>query len=626
MVGLVAVLVNTPSAELLMPGPLAGHHDWIADCEDCHATSYHEGPARWVLAALEGPETRDDSQRCLACHEPANDNDPLAPHTLPPLMLPVSIAANDRQPFEQGLIDTLFTLPQDAAADGFACATCHAEHRGVQPGRIRMANGRCQSCHAMTFSAFADGHPPFSGFPYQGRKRIAFDHRSHATRYFAEHDPPRENTRCVDCHVSDATGREMLVRGYEETCAECHDGDIGGAADVGPRGVAFMRAPGIDLVELEERGVDVGHWPEDADEPLTPFMRILFAADPETAEALALVENVDMLDLRDAGEEDVAAVERLAWAVKGLVRDLAVEGAPGLAERMAASLGVSIDDRQLRGLVGLLPPDVANAIGETWFPDLHRELARRARGEPIAQARDGVPDEPEAETSTAATTNAGDLLAGGTGAGGDLQAEPSRPGSANPDEPPPADHERLARFGGWYRDYMTLYYRPAGHADPLLKSYMDITGKAAADSEARGLFDELTAEDSPGRCGKCHIVDRWADGSMVVQWPSRKPGRERRRSSPPTNFSHETHIGSHKESGCVACHVLAEKDGTETSGPSPSGRHTTAFTANFGDLPISICADCHTQESARDDCTLCHQYHFGRFATDALPTRMADML
>ncbi len=697
-VGLVTLaLSGAPFGDLLVPGPLTGHHGRIADCGDCHE-SYHEGPAGWVLAALEGSPVRDDTQRCLTCHE--HDRDEAgAPHTLPPALLDAGVAAGgERQPIEQALIDVLFTPPHEAVHNGLACATCHSEHRGARFDQTELSNERCQTCHGTTFAALADGHPPFTDYPYRRRTRIVFDHRSHATRHFAEHDPPRENVRCIDCHAPSAMGGGMIVRGYEETCAECHDGDIGGVADAGPRGVAVMRVPGIDLVELRERGIGIGGWPEFADEPLTPFMRVLLEAEPGMADALARIEDIDLLDLRDAGAEEVAAVERLAWAVKGLVRDLAVEGAPGLAERMAGGLGVPIDERRLRELTGLLPPDVAHAAQQAWFPDLHRELALHARGEPVPPVL-GALDEPAAEVPTPSIAGTGDLLAGDGGAGdilasgadagdlltgdggtgdilasdagagdllaGDVDADeilasdagaddiltgdtggqtdgllagdtgggetavglfpaaPSRTESADlPDDdmPPDVDHERLARLGGWYRSSQTLYYRPAGHADPFLRSYVDIAGNAAEGSEARHLFSELTAEDAPGRCNKCHSIDQRADGGLEAQWLPWRPDIER---GAFTVFSHETHFSLLGEKGCVTCHTLGAE---ETYLDSFSNHDPAVFASNFDTLPVSVCADCHTPDVAGDDCTLCHRYHVGQFITRTMPTEMADMM
>ena len=726
------VLSGTPLGGLLVPGPLAKHHGRIADCGNCHV-AYRGGLPGWVLAALEGPAARRDSLQCLGCHEHAPD-DALAPHTVPAAMLAAGVVAPGRPPIEQMLVDALFTPPHEAARDGLACATCHSEHRGRDAARAELSNGRCQACHETTFAAFADGHPPFTGYPYLRRTRIVFDHQSHAFRHFPEHDPPREDIRCVDCHTLDTAGRGMTARSYEGMCAECHDGDIRGVADAGPRGVAFMQVPGFDLVELRERGIGIGEWPEHADGPLTPFMRVLIETRPELTGVLARVEDVDLLDLREADAEDVAAVERLAWGIKGLVHELAVEGAPGMAARMAGSVDVPIDERQLRGLAGLLPPDVAHAALQAWFPGLHRELALRARGVPVPTAG-GAADETAAEALSTPVDDTGGLLAGdddtgglltgdtgtgdlltgdddtdsllagddddtgslltgdtGTGdlltgdddtgsllAGdddtgglltgdtgtGDLLAgdnddtgsllagddrghaslfgsagddgrgipagdtgggvaDPLQTGAMAPlDEPPDVDHERLARLGGWYRDDLTLYYRPAGHADPFLRSHLDIVGRAPAGSEARRLFDRLAADDAPGRCSKCHGVDRRADRGLEVQWSSWRPNLDK---SIFTVFSHKAHfmLSAAMDSGCVTCHVFGS-EGKDAYLDAFSGNDPTVFTSSFDALPISVCADCHTPEVAGDDCTTCHRYHGERFVTRAPPTGMDDV-
>ena len=68
--------------------------------------------------------------------------------------------------------------------------------------------------------------------------------------------------------------------------------------------------------------------------------------------------------------------------------------------------------------------------------------------------------------------------------------------------------------GGWYGDFLELKYRPRGHADPVVRAWIEFAaaavGKAEDEDEAdraRELRDSLLSpKDGAGACIKCHAV------------------------------------------------------------------------------------------------------------------------
>ncbi len=130
------------------------------------------------------------------------------------------------------------------------------------------------------------------------------------------------------------------------------------------------------------------------------------------------------------------------------------------------------------------------------------------------------------------------------------------------------------------------------------------------------LFTALVDERSPGRCTKCHSVDREADGVMNPKWSPRQP---QRRIKAATVFSHATHFSMLHEEGCLTCHALGPAadyaDGYKDNDPF-------TFSSNFSPIDLATCATCHVEESAGDSCLLCHQYHVGALMTRRVPTQM----
>jgi hypothetical protein len=170
--------------------------------------------------------------------------------------------------------------------------------------------------------------------------------------------------------------------------------------------------------------------------------------------------------------------------------------------------------------------------------------------------------------------------------------------------------EEWMRAGGWYRQNYALLYRPIGHADPFLKSWIDLTSEvnpSPGAGQAVQIFGELTGRRAPGVCGKCHSVDVAADGSLTVNWGAKVRTADVHRF---TNYRHLPHFSLLDETGCLTCHEIDYKNDfmANFSGDDPDN-----FRSNFLPMRKETCATCHISELAGDSCTDCHSYHIGSF-------------
>jgi Flp pilus assembly protein TadD len=172
--------------------------------------------------------------------------------------------------------------------------------------------------------------------------------------------------------------------------------------------------------------------------------------------------------------------------------------------------------------------------------------------------------------------------------------------------PAPFDPETWGENGGWYREDFTIRYRPTGHADQFLQSWLEYTGRSYSGGlhdQLTPIFDELAPQDAVGRCTKCHSVDDEA-GAKIVNWRPFDPNSINNRF---TNYSHKPHVELIGTKSCVNCHELQE---TESGFLKTYEKGDPAnYTPNFKPLEKSVCAACHSQQTAWESCTLCHGYH-----------------
>lgn len=173
------------------------------------------------------------------------------------------------------------------------------------------------------------------------------------------------------------------------------------------------------------------------------------------------------------------------------------------------------------------------------------------------------------------------------------------------------DNEAWAQTGGWYRDGSNIKYRPIGHADPFLRSWLDISSKQSNPQEIL-LFKSLGKEKSVGNCTKCHSVEIKPTASQIpelaleqqpatndaqnkIHWQSFKPGNV---AVDFNRFSHTAHFSLMTDDGCSSCHLL-----------NTNAEATTEQAVSFVDMDKKTCTECHRQGRAPDNCLTCHNYH-----------------
>lgn len=173
------------------------------------------------------------------------------------------------------------------------------------------------------------------------------------------------------------------------------------------------------------------------------------------------------------------------------------------------------------------------------------------------------------------------------------------------------DYEEWVAAGSWYKDEYVLRYRPTRHGDSLLKSWLDLSAGAGS-KQAVKVFDELSRQEAPGVCAKCHGIEHGDDGHLFVNWTAAKSEVNAKGF---TKFSHVAYFSLLGESGCKTYHQLSADNDYDASFDNLDP-HT--FTSNFSDLEVEVCAECHNSSKAGEQCLSCHNYHVG----DILPTQV----
>ncbi len=673
---IVLAIAYAPDTRLFMPGPISTAHSSLRECTSCH-TTIAEGRYGWLRALASYANPEKDSGACLTCHKIGTDTKhALSPHGVSPDWLQ-EVVSKRRKPARvvpefpnlARMATKLFPL-SDAPAGGVFCATCHKEHGGKPANLKTMSDGRCHACHTVKFDSFQGAHPEFANYPFKKRTRIAFDHAAHFGKHFPETRSKKpERTKalgtCAGCHTATKEKRHLGVKPFAQTCASCHLGQIVGREKAtGPKGIPLLSVPGLDLKTLRERRADVGAWPELSEGQITPLMKLLLGGTDERHALLAIVSKLDLLDLRKASDEEIAAVVKIAWEIKRLIHALTTSKASKMMKRIGASAGTKLHQDLMSKLIATMPRDVLLSAQREWLPGLAAELKKR--GEPGWVASfSGRPQVSKAATEKIAKTpslriadkakaapsdnlvknpkygrwivnNFGDLvqeedrsaLAGGSVEGAS-KASPKSAGGAGqaPRVAKPAvvrtepaiDAETWAEFGGWYRKDFSILYKPTGHADLFTKTWLDFSGHVLSGSDgnfATQVFELLAHKDAQGQCTKCHTVEMSKQRERVVNWRPSSVSDKRVRF---TTFVHEPHFGLLSDRGCLTCHEMSAPKGSKAASQTLKSQE---FVSNFKPVQKKLCAGCHKKTAARQDCLLCHTYHVAPIRTPMMSTKL----
>jgi len=551
-VGALCVAVGSSwRTEALAPGELAQPHARLIAGSQNRCSACHPGGVEAALGlpaddAHRGALAQTQSALCMECHQEQFQKT----HALSPHGLPAGTLGGEHQ--------------NQTQHESIACATCHQEHHGADHDLTFITNGRCQACHQEQFDSFAGDHPNFGHWPYRRRTRINFDHNAHATKHFATKG---EAFDCQTCHIDGPHGEAKLTLGFEQSCAQCHESDIGVSAATGIRVLAL---PTLDEQAIATAGAQLGAWPEgavgDFDGELPAITKLLLAADPQANAALArLGYDFSFFDLDPDAPADARDAAALAEAMRKLLGNLAERGHAEIFQRVAKLTGAPELDAR-KSLAGAAPVALFGQAGQQWF-------AATARGRPTA--------------TPTATPDATDLA--------------NRQSS-----------------GGWLLDNnaYSLRYVPTGHTDPLLQAWIELAASLGDDhAQLRSAtLAQLAGAKSAGRCATCHSIEQSTNGRLIVNWKSRDTSDVPRTF---TKFSHRPHITQPELANCTHCHAL---DPTADRQSAPYATlQPRDFVSQFQPITKTSCIECHQPKAAGDSCTQCHNYHVDtpRFRTSS---------
>ncbi|WP_108881543.1 hypothetical protein [Anderseniella sp. Alg231-50] len=711
--------------KLFMPGPLTSSHSTLEQCSDCHS-NVSKGQFGWVHAVFATADPRKDSSSCLTCHK-MGEEVAHNPHGLEMSKLDAYVREIKAQatattlPVKSRVRKAVF--PVDSTfKDGVFCATCHKEHQGGDIKLRDMADAQCHTCHQVQFESFNTDHPDFDKYPFRRRTRVNFDHTGHFGKHFPEWKAKKENAgttpeSCSGCHTVSAQEGHMNVKPFAESCAACHLGQIVGAERAtGPKGIAMLMVPGVDVATFREKKIDIGNWPDESEAELSSLMKLLIGRTEEGRKILAATDGLDLLDLTQATPEQISQVENLVWEVKHLFHGLANSGTSDILKQLGSDKQAPVDQQLLINLTASMPRDVLVGALRDWLPKLGEEIAQRGDGKradvPAAtttsdasgtvtvdganaeQAENATmgptrnivlekpageqkpsgpivlvqqterwrvdpfgrllkgnqPPEEDEEEDTADEPDAADepedQAADDTDGSDDQDASEPEDSTADAETDTEADTdadsdlevveednetepleldtdaESWAQLGGWYRQDYSILYKPTGHADTFMKSWLDFTAVRFSKAEsnlAAGVFTELTGKDAQGQCTKCHSVDAAKDQARTMQWA---PSSNETSESLFTSFNHQPHLGVvSAEKGCLTCHETSSAKGyLETY----KANDPKKFVSNFAPVKKETCASCHGKKEVRQDCLLCHKYHVNDIITPITQTKIPE--
>lgn len=489
--------------------------------------------------------------------------------------------------------------------------------------------------------------------------------------------PHAESASCAACHTTGKPGEPMTVKSFETSCAACHDADTRGGEPL-----AFLAFPTLNKAALNGRLVtmdppsSLGTWIEEpANSFPWPTLQLL-RKDARDAWARLRAAGIDPFDAEAPAPDDAKAVtdiETIAWAVKELARDLSqnqpqdnpsnMMGHDELIRRLGDA-GFSDPELLVKGIPagafdamrhgfskenymrlldevndmrkGAMPPPVspeppaastAKPAGTTKAqPENFGDDSGESFGEESKETFGDKGGETFGDDNKETTGNNG----GGETFGGDEEfgAEPKKDEGAaetKPKELEPIDPTNWATHGGWYQQYGALYYRSTGHADPLIRNWLDQLAKHVDSplplAQLKDGFDFRAGAESKasGSCFKCHAVDeiRDRDQHLVgarIHWQSLAGDGGRRTL---TRYDHATHL---LLTDCRSCHkTRTDGDGFLTSFPKSGDwddktdwsakADPLKFVGNFTAIQRQACAECHQPAKAGDACIQCHLYH-----------------
>lgn len=475
------------------------------------------------------------------------------------------------------------------------CATCHAAH-GQGPGgwlaaafAPRDPSGRCVDCHAFGGSAEA----------------------AHNTMFEKRQDVAQ--TSCIMCHTEHKGATANLVQIADAQCQTCHTKKFDHFAKNHPQFGPRYPYPERGAIQFNHVAHFEKHFADPRYKPNAPtgcvgchrldagvnVMRTTKFADMcATCHADQITRREFVLfRLPEFNESKIAAakvteacgpspaeLESLKARLNALTR-----GTPPPQAKNEPYSSVSADppNAVLAYLLGVPADD----------PDVY--------GEPVQSlvldmARDGVM--PLADKLPASASRPA-LLAG---LNGELVRRVACAWAANREYEPPPEGKGTT---GWKADGLTLRLVPAGHADPVVRSWLDfvVSGPPAKSKEDAARLDAMRKEmlstsEGPGACVKCHALTTASGDKLQIDW-----SKHYARSGPQTHFLHAPHVNLlGPDATCTVCHKF---DSTADYAAAFKTLDPHQYVSNFKAMVTTTCSECHAAGKVRADCQACHTYH-----------------
>jgi Doubled CXXCH motif (Paired_CXXCH_1) len=584
------------AATVFKPGELTTPHAQILSgtmdsqrCSSCHpqaATS----PASWFSAEQAGHADVRQSDRCLDCHHTIIDrSNALLAHNL---------TKSARAELVLTSLGKSESSWHDAAPgpavdqENIECNACHREHRGADADLLAISDAQCQTCHADRFGSFASSHPDWDRWPYGRGRQVAFNHATHANKHFPGTAPGSSGTQfqCADCHRRRDDNELTRTTTYERGCKSCHDPSL-----------RLEASEGIELLVLptlpDDAANQIQPWPKNAvgfyEGKIAPIASLLLRSDDSIAVALRELPNHDFSGI-DGNQAAIAAGQTIAKAHRTLLQTVADKGQQAIVDRAAAN---GVAPATLTLFVQSLSPQLLRSAHQNWFdPASQQGLTKLSSNVHVRPAQHRLAAKPD-----------DDLL------GGDTLSDPLNDPLSDPLNDPlinnaPAKSTSPQRFdpdtmlpeGGWYRDdlRMAIRYRGGGHADPVLKSTIELISQLPAGDLVR---EGLLKTRAVTACVSCHpgavsTTGGWHSDPLI--------GRR----SEFTKFTHGSHLNVAQLADCTHCHRIHEGIANPIALTSSNVQHS-AESADFDHLSRAACASCHIPQAAGDSCVTCHRYH-----------------
>ena len=632
-------------------GPLSSNHQNFtaeAGCGACHA-AHDSGAMGWLGAVVTSSGPSDNCTNCHQFKNPVN-----GPHN--------SALMASKHPMAT------------------SCTMCHTEHKGENANITTISNAQCNSCHQQEFVSFASNHKQFSNtYPFRKRTAIAFNHSSHFNKHFkdARYEKNVPAKGCIGCHDATQAGRAVPVRGFEETCAACHQDNITN------RPLVLFTFP-----ELEDNPFNIediiksrGLFAEDREEALENIQALTDQLSESSGAALV----ANAAELRVTAQSGVtagkkAAIRELANLVASNATQLAPQNSDSDAEEALTGLKEAVSkltsnakkamnslseevygeieealEGMEEGLEELAEMDISEK-SKSLITDMNSvaallserlgELEAEEEFEPISSetlsptsaALMDVDGEEVEEYAEAVETLISGILEDGVSAIAELISEAGGDsdimlhglsneiaGSAAAAWAANREYEPIGETveKGWYANEFSLIYRPPSHSDTVMKSWLEFAAQKGSEPLNEAL---LSRSDGAGACIKCHAISttnagdsslKKGDQKLKIEWKSHTSG-----GSQFVKYSHKPHLNLlGPGTWCTSCHKINDKAEFEAAFKQLDPHK---FSSNFNSVTKQTCVECHGGGQVSQQCLTCHQYHQEPGFKKAMMQRVAN--